>query len=206
MVWRIGGALREIPQPPACVGVAPHGLNLSSVQPLPQMILGPLSDSTCLVKCLRGLVRATVPAPNAPNAPNLPTLYALTKHMPEDRSCRFVSGRRRTAQGHGLPSMSERLTVTAVGRLQRRPASTSARKTCSTSPSFLGVVTYRRKRTMCAEDVRACARAASPAPARPTLAQDAARPHTPHGTGLPAIRVQESRRGAMAESLQFYLW
>jgi hypothetical protein len=42
-------------------------LNLGSVQPLPQMILGPLSDSTCLVKCLRGLVRAEVPAPNAPN-------------------------------------------------------------------------------------------------------------------------------------------
>ena len=68
VVWRIGGALREIPQPPACVGVAPHGLNLGSVQPLPQMILGPLSNSTCLVKCLRGLVRAKVPAPNAPNA------------------------------------------------------------------------------------------------------------------------------------------
>jgi hypothetical protein len=42
------------------------------------------------------------------------------------------------------------------------------------------------------EDVGACATAASPAPARPTLAQDAARPHTPHGTGLPAIRVRDA--------------
>jgi hypothetical protein len=42
---------------------------LGSAQPLPQLILGPLSNSTCLVKCLRGLVRAKVPAPNAPNAP-----------------------------------------------------------------------------------------------------------------------------------------
>jgi hypothetical protein len=67
VVWRIGGALLEIPQPPACVGVAPQGLNLGSVQPLPQLILGPLRDFTCLVKCLRGLVRAKVPAPNAPN-------------------------------------------------------------------------------------------------------------------------------------------
>ena len=32
------------------------GLNLGSVQPLPQLILGPLRDSTCLVKCLRGLL------------------------------------------------------------------------------------------------------------------------------------------------------
>ena len=49
-------------------GVAPEGLDLGSAQPLPQLILGPLRDFTCLVKCLRGLVRATVPAPNAPNA------------------------------------------------------------------------------------------------------------------------------------------
>ena len=42
------------------------------------------------------------------------------------------------------------------------------------------------------EDVWACARAVSPAPARPTLAQDAARPHTPHGPGLPAIRVRDA--------------
>jgi hypothetical protein len=34
---------------------------------LPQLILCPLRDSTCLVKCLRGLVRAAVTAPNAPN-------------------------------------------------------------------------------------------------------------------------------------------
>ena len=68
MVWRIGVALREIPQPPACVGVAPQGLNLGSVQPLPQLILGTLRDSTCLVKCLRGLVRAAVTAPNAPKS------------------------------------------------------------------------------------------------------------------------------------------
>ena len=67
MVWRIGVALLEIPQLPACVGVAPQGLNLGSVQPLPQLILGPLRDCTCLVKCLRGLVRAAVPAPNAPS-------------------------------------------------------------------------------------------------------------------------------------------
>ena len=53
------------PTPPP--GVAPQGLNLGSVQPLPQIILGPLSDSTCLVKCLRGLVRVKVTAPNAPN-------------------------------------------------------------------------------------------------------------------------------------------
>ena len=38
--------------------------------------------------------------------------------MPEFPRCRFVGGRRRTAQGHGLPSMSERFTVTTAGRLQ----------------------------------------------------------------------------------------
>ena len=42
------------------------------------------------------------------------------------------------------------------------------------------------------EDVGACAGAVSPAPARPTLAQDEARPQTPHGPGLPAIRVRDA--------------
>ena len=51
-----------------------------------------------------------------------PCAHAPTKHMPEDRRCRLVGGRRRTAQGRGLPSMSERFTVTAAGRLQRRQA------------------------------------------------------------------------------------
>ena len=50
------------------------GLELGSAQPLPQLILGPLRDSTCLVKCLRGLVRAKVPAPNAPKGPCIDTL------------------------------------------------------------------------------------------------------------------------------------
>jgi hypothetical protein len=59
---------------------------------------------------------------NLPPAARPPCAYAPTKHMPEDRRCRFVGGRRRTAQGHGLPSMSERFTVTAAGRLQRRQA------------------------------------------------------------------------------------
>ena len=62
------------------------------------------------------------PALNMPPAARPPCAYAPTKHMPEDRLCLFVGGRRRTAQGHGLPSMSERFTVTAAGRLQRRQA------------------------------------------------------------------------------------
>ena len=37
-----------------------------------------------------------------------------------------------------------------------------------------------------------CLGAASSAPARPTLAQDAARPQTPHGSGLLALRVRDA--------------
>ena len=48
--------------------------------------------------------------------------HAPTKHMPADSRRFFVGGRRRTAQGRGIPSMTERLTVTAAGRLQRRQA------------------------------------------------------------------------------------
>ena len=67
MVWRIGGVLLEIPQLPSCVGVASHGLDLGVLNPVPQLILGPLRDSTCLSEMLAGLVRATltVTAPNA---------------------------------------------------------------------------------------------------------------------------------------------
>ena len=57
-----------------------------------------------------------------PPATRPPCAHALTTHMPEDRRCRFVGGRRRTAQGRGLPSTTERFTVTASGRLQRRQA------------------------------------------------------------------------------------
>ena len=53
--------------------------------------------------------------------------------------------------------------------------------------------------------VGACLRAASPAPARPTLAQDAARPQTPHGPGLPALRVREAAPWPKASTSQ-YLW
>ena len=37
---------------PSWVGVAPQGLDLGSAQPLPQLILGPLSNSTCLREML----------------------------------------------------------------------------------------------------------------------------------------------------------
>ena len=54
----------EIPQLPSCVGGCSSWTGPRSAQPLPQLILGPLSDSTCLVKCLRGFERVAVTALN----------------------------------------------------------------------------------------------------------------------------------------------
>ena len=51
------------------------------------------------------------------------------------------------------------------------------------------------------EDVGACVGAASPSPAHPTLAQDPARPQTPHGPCLPAIRVRDAAPCPKASTL-----
>ena len=54
MVWRLGGALLEMPRLLSCVGVAPPGLELGLVfnDSLTEIILSPLRDSYVVVEML----------------------------------------------------------------------------------------------------------------------------------------------------------
>ena len=47
----------------------PPSTGPQSAQPLPRLILGPLRDPTCLVKCLRGFVRVTTNSDKAIKTP-----------------------------------------------------------------------------------------------------------------------------------------
>ena len=78
--------------------------------------------------------------------------------------------------------------MNSVGIVTTPLKKTEAKRVFSSGPVFL-VQIWRPTEGGHARaiEVQECLGAASPAPAHPTLAQDAARPETPHGPGLPAI-------------------